>query len=74
MLRKEAKHTTTLPDLRLSAQAAAPLHQQLYESLRSAILSGRLSAGTRLPATHRLVCVPLMKKNIERAWNAAMRS
>ncbi|MGB1253706.1 MAG: PLP-dependent aminotransferase family protein [Candidatus Promineifilaceae bacterium] len=31
-----------------------PLHRQLYESLRSGILSGRLRTGTRLPPTRAL--------------------
>ena len=35
----------------LDRTARVPLHQQLYEQLRSAILSGRLLPGTRLPAT-----------------------
>jgi len=35
----------------LDTNAALPLHRQLYEELRGAILSGRLKAGTRLPAT-----------------------
>ncbi len=35
----------------LDTNAASSLHKQLYEELRGAILSGRLKAGTRLPAT-----------------------
>jgi GntR family transcriptional regulator / MocR family aminotransferase len=35
----------------LDPLAALPLHRQLYEELRGAILSGRLKAGTRLPST-----------------------
>lgn len=31
-----------------------PLHRQLYDGLRGAILSGRLAAGTRLPSTREL--------------------
>ncbi len=38
----------------LSRKAATPLHRQLYEELRRAILSGRLSPGQRLPSTRSL--------------------
>jgi GntR family transcriptional regulator / MocR family aminotransferase len=34
--------------------AARPLYQQLYEGVRSAILSGQLAGGTRLPSTRAL--------------------
>jgi GntR family transcriptional regulator/MocR family aminotransferase len=37
--------------LDLDAAAPTPLHRQLYEQLRAAILSGQLVAGTRLPGT-----------------------
>ena len=37
--------------LSLSANAAQPLHQQLYQELRGSILNGRLSAGQRIPST-----------------------
>ena len=38
----------------LDPQAAHPLHQQLYQELRRSILTGRLSAGQRLPSTRAL--------------------
>ncbi len=38
----------------LSRKAATPLHRQLYEELRRAILNGRLSPGQRLPSTRSL--------------------
>lgn len=38
----------------LSRKAAIPLHRQLYEELRRAILSGRLSPRQRLPSTRSL--------------------
>ncbi len=38
----------------LSRQAATPLHRQLYEELRRAILAGRLTPGQRLPSTRSL--------------------
>lgn len=38
----------------LDAQSALPLHQQLYEALRQAILSGRLAPRQKLPSTRAL--------------------
>lgn len=38
----------------LDRQAAAPLFQQIYNGLRTAILSGQLEGGTRLPPTRDL--------------------
>jgi len=40
---------------RLSAQDKLPLHRQLYEALRRAILDGKLAAGDRLPSSRDLV-------------------
>jgi GntR family transcriptional regulator/MocR family aminotransferase len=39
---------------RLSVQEKLPLHRQLYEALRRAILDGKLSAGDRLPSSREL--------------------
>ncbi len=39
---------------RLSLQDKLPLHRQLYEALRRAILDGKLSAGDRLPSSREL--------------------
>jgi GntR family transcriptional regulator/MocR family aminotransferase len=41
-------------DLRVDPSSKVPLHRQIYGGLRAAILSGRLSAGERLPATRAL--------------------
>src|SRR5215467_16069548 len=38
----------------LDRAAPAPVHQQLCEHLRRAILDGRLASGTRLPSTRTL--------------------
>jgi GntR family transcriptional regulator/MocR family aminotransferase len=38
----------------LDRGSSIPLHRQLYEGLRAAILGGRLRAGTRLPSTRAL--------------------
>ncbi|MBI1760577.1 MAG: PLP-dependent aminotransferase family protein [Acidobacteria bacterium] len=38
----------------LNTSAPQPLHQQLYQELRRSILSGRLSAGQRIPSTRAL--------------------
>jgi GntR family transcriptional regulator/MocR family aminotransferase len=39
---------------RLSQQDNMPLHRQLYEAMRRAILEGKLSAGDRLPSSREL--------------------
>ena len=38
----------------LDPRSAKPLHRQLYEGIRAAVLAGRLSAGQRLPSTRAL--------------------
>jgi GntR family transcriptional regulator / MocR family aminotransferase len=48
------KHIATLPNLRLDAHLATPLHHQLYNGIRAAILAGQLAAHTRLPASRSL--------------------
>jgi GntR family transcriptional regulator/MocR family aminotransferase len=40
--------------LSLDARSATPLHRQLYDEIRAAVLAGRLSAGARLPSTRAL--------------------
>lgn len=45
---------TVFRDTRLKPQLNTPLYQQLYEHLRSAILSGQLPKGTQLPSTRAL--------------------
>ncbi|NEQ67497.1 MAG: PLP-dependent aminotransferase family protein [Symploca sp. SIO2D2] len=40
--------------IRLDSNAPIPLHRQLYEELRRAILTGRLSKGKRIPSTRAL--------------------
>lgn len=40
--------------LTLDSQLSSPLQRQLYESLREAIISGRLPRGQKLPATREL--------------------
>jgi len=44
----------TIATIALDPSAATPLHRQLYEGLRQAILAGRLPAGMRLPSTRAL--------------------
>jgi GntR family transcriptional regulator/MocR family aminotransferase len=43
-----------MPALGLDRGAGAPLHRQLYDALREAILDGRLRPGARLPSTRAL--------------------
>jgi GntR family transcriptional regulator/MocR family aminotransferase len=45
------KHIATLPNLRIDPSSAPPLHDQVYDGIRSAILAGQLAANTRLPAS-----------------------
>lgn len=51
-----ARHASTAPftTIALPLDSSAPLYQQLYEEVRCLILSGQLSAGTRLPSTRAL--------------------
>src|SRR6266511_2785330 len=51
-----AKRITTVPatGITLDRDGAAPLHWQLYEQLRAAILAGQLGAATRLSSTRTL--------------------
>src|SRR4051794_38451015 len=43
-----------LPALHLNEQSEVPLYRQLYDQIRSAISSGSLPDGERLPATREL--------------------
>jgi GntR family transcriptional regulator / MocR family aminotransferase len=49
-------HSTALPNaiVALDGSSARPLHAQVYEQLRGAVLSGRLAPGIRLPSTRDL--------------------
>jgi GntR family transcriptional regulator/MocR family aminotransferase len=40
--------------LSLDPRSATPLHRQLYDEIRAAVLGGRLSGGARLPSTRAL--------------------
>src|SRR6266536_2293371 len=42
------------PEIRLDATLPVPLYKPLYERLRSAILTGQLERGARLPSTRTL--------------------
>jgi GntR family transcriptional regulator/MocR family aminotransferase len=42
------------PFIALDASHSAPLHRQLYDSIRAAIVSGQLRGGSRLPSTRAL--------------------
>jgi GntR family transcriptional regulator / MocR family aminotransferase len=50
------KRAATVPatGIALDAASPVPLHRQLYERLRAAILAGQLAPGTRLPSTRSL--------------------
>jgi GntR family transcriptional regulator/MocR family aminotransferase len=49
--------------LSLDARSATPLHRQLYGEIRAAVLSGRLSAGARLPSTRALAADLAVSRN-----------
>ena len=49
-----SKQRAALPNLHLDPDMPVPLHQQLYQAVRGAILRGQLASGTRLPATREL--------------------
>jgi GntR family transcriptional regulator / MocR family aminotransferase len=51
---KESTLSVPFRILTLNSRGATPLYKQLYDELRRAILSGRLKAGIRLPATREL--------------------
>jgi GntR family transcriptional regulator / MocR family aminotransferase len=50
------KRATSFPNLLIAIDETAEdsLHRQVYEEMRKAILTGRLTAGTRLPSTREL--------------------
>jgi len=50
----KAISTLGLTHIVLDRRSAIPLHRQLYNALREAMLTGRLRAGTRLPSTRTL--------------------
>lgn len=47
----------------LDPQSAEPLHRQLYDELRRAILIGRLAPGSRLPASREMASVTKLSRN-----------
>ena len=47
----------------LDAAAPAPLHRQLYDALRGAILGGQIAAGARLPSTRALAARLAVSRN-----------
>ncbi|MCB0028232.1 MAG: PLP-dependent aminotransferase family protein, partial [Anaerolineales bacterium] len=49
--------------IQLERAATAPLHQQLYDQIRAAILSQRLEPGSQLPATRRLAATLGVSRN-----------
>jgi len=40
--------------IELDAASGVPLHRQLYDGLRAAVVEGRVTPGTRLPSTRSL--------------------
>ena len=59
-----------LAAISLEHASSVPLHRQLYDQLRDSILSGRLPAGTRLPATRTLAAdLGLSRNTVMRAFD-----
>ena len=54
---------TTLVSLGLARDLSTPLHRQLYDQLREAILTGRLAPGARLPSTRSLASELNLSRN-----------
>src|SRR5581483_9337883 len=53
----------------LTPNAAQPMHRQMYEHLRQAILSGRLRPGERLPSTRQVAArLRLARNTVARAY------
>src|SRR5262245_25405779 len=61
MVRK--KNRATFTSLPLDPRSSAPLHRQLYDGLRSAILRGLLPPGTQLPASRTLAADLRVSRN-----------
>src|SRR5579872_2876339 len=43
--------------------SATPLHRQLYDEIRAAVLGGRLAAGARMPSTRALAADLQLSRN-----------
>ena len=53
----------------LDRELNIPLYEQIYQSIKNDILSGKLSGGTRLPATRRLASDLVVGRNtVENAY------
>src|SRR5579872_17994 len=58
-----------LPRIELDQKSETPLYRQLYEQIASAISSGRMVRGERLPATRELaVSIGLARASVEAAY------
>ena len=55
--------SSTFQPVSIDSTSGEPLHRQLYDELRSSILSGRLPPGTRLPATRELAVLSGVSRN-----------
>ncbi|MBD0371780.1 MAG: PLP-dependent aminotransferase family protein [Pyrinomonadaceae bacterium] len=54
---------TSFPVLHLDASSSVPLYRQIYEGLRSAILTGKLRPGARLPSTREMAKGLMVSRN-----------
>ncbi|ARV60760.1 aspartate aminotransferase [Nostocales cyanobacterium HT-58-2] len=54
----------------LDSNSSLPLHQQLYEELRQAILTGRLLPGRRIPSTRQLAkCLGISRTTVTQTYD-----
>ena len=60
-----SKRTTSfdLATIVISNNVSQPLHRQLYDSLRAAVLNGQLTSGSRLPSTRDLCTALSVSRN-----------
>jgi GntR family transcriptional regulator/MocR family aminotransferase len=69
-IRTRRASDATEPLVLLDAQSGAPLYHQLYDSLRHAIVAGRLRPGARLPAARTLgTDLALSRNTVEQAYD-----
>jgi GntR family transcriptional regulator/MocR family aminotransferase len=61
-LSRRPRHST-FQAVSIEPRSDKPLHRQLYDELRTAILSGRLAPGTRLPASREMASLSRVSRN-----------
>jgi len=68
---KRAQWPNRIPRMAISRGCGIPLHRQLYDALRGAILRGELNPGDRLPSSRALAALlGLSRHTVEAAYDA----